>query len=361
MAPEYTSGTSLLETPLDYLISLGTRAEEPEENDAHKIPLNQLSNTVEIVYGPTVFLTKLSILLQYHQIFVPTRAGNKLTFYSIHILIWTNLLLYFIDTFVEAFACTPREMIWNPFVTSGHCLNINANLVATASFNILSDFSIFALPLFVIWKLHLPTKEKIGVSAIFAVGLFGCIASIIRLLYTIKFVTAKDSTYTIFFVAVWAVVEIAIGIIVGCLPVLPRFFQHLTHSHTSFDSSRGSGGFNKHSKQSHTSSTSTSSTPAPPQRPTRPFSRSHSRSGTLVLNDFGNEIYEPLHERHVMSTHGYVELKGEGVGKSAGESIAMKELGMMEKEDGGNKGVDMDLEIRKAVRAETEERSIQMV
>ncbi|KAI4274159.1 MAG: hypothetical protein LQ337_004124 [Flavoplaca oasis] len=51
-----------------------------------------LSNALQIFYNPLIFITKLSILLQYLVIFVPNSTGK--TYWAIHFVIWVNLLFY---------------------------------------------------------------------------------------------------------------------------------------------------------------------------------------------------------------------------------------------------------------------------
>ncbi|MCJ1458495.1 hypothetical protein MMC28_008868, partial [Mycoblastus sanguinarius] len=164
----------------------------------------KLANAEEIFYGPLIFITKLSILLQYIRIFVPTRRSAM--FYSINVLIWTNCLFYIADTLVEIFQCVPRTKIWDPTIP-GHCVNVNIAFITTAA-------------------LHMPTRRKLGISAVFAAGLFGCFASIMRLVYSIQTLHSRDPNYDLVPVALWTIAEIASGILCGCLPVLPQFFRH---------------------------------------------------------------------------------------------------------------------------------------
>lgn len=120
------------------------------------------------MYGPILFVTKLSILLQYRRIFDSHRTGK--THYLIHIVIWLNALFYLADTFVEAFACLPREKLWVPTIP-GKCINILANFVVSAAINMVSDFIILGLPLYKIYQMRMAPRKKIGVAAIFTVGL----------------------------------------------------------------------------------------------------------------------------------------------------------------------------------------------
>ena len=133
------------------------------------MPPTQLGNIIEIVYGPTIWLAKLSVLLQYKHIFTPAKKPG-IVYWSIHALIWGNLLFYFGDTLVVIFECQPRAKIWN-FKLPGTCINGTANFIVTGGWNVVSDSLILALPLYAIWQLKMPLKRKFSVGAVFATGL----------------------------------------------------------------------------------------------------------------------------------------------------------------------------------------------
>ncbi len=84
-------------------------------------------------------------------------------------VIWLNALFYLADLFVEIFQCVPRSKIFNPAIP-GHCVNINDAVIVTACINITSDILIFVLPMLKIWRLQMPSRKKVGVSAVFALG-----------------------------------------------------------------------------------------------------------------------------------------------------------------------------------------------
>ena len=128
----------------------------------------QLANIFGIYYIPLIFVSKLSILLQYLKLFTPNHIGK--TYWSIHFLIWSNLLFYLTIMLAELIECIPREMIWDSEVP-GHCINISAALVAGAVINVISDFAILELPIGKIWQLHMSPRRKLGVCAVFSAGL----------------------------------------------------------------------------------------------------------------------------------------------------------------------------------------------
>ncbi len=52
--------------------------------------------------------------------------------------------------------------------------------------------------------------------------------SILRAYYTWQIFQSRDMSYNAVNMGFWAYAEIGIGIIVSCVPVLPRFFQHFS-------------------------------------------------------------------------------------------------------------------------------------
>ena len=54
-----------------------------------------------------------------------------------------------------------------------------------------------------------------------------CITSVLRTYYTWKVVSQPDVSYNILKMGLWTLAEVAAGVIVSCLPVLPRFFQDM--------------------------------------------------------------------------------------------------------------------------------------
>ena len=209
-----------------------------------------------MIYSPGLFLAKFSILLMYRRLF--DTAGTGKTHYLIHILIWANLAFYFPYLAATVFQCVPRARIWDPMLKGG-CINLKAAFIAASAINVVSDFSILLLPLYRLSKLKIPTRRKIGVLAIFAVGLLyapllcslrlsrfliqpaksyehtrlannlfsTCIASVMR--FVVSFHTGSpDKTFYLQPPALWSAGELASAILCGCMPATAAFFNHLS-------------------------------------------------------------------------------------------------------------------------------------
>ncbi|KAI4213374.1 MAG: hypothetical protein LQ349_009283, partial [Xanthoria aureola] len=200
-------------------------------------------NISGILYGIIVTLIKVSILLQYLRIFVPHRKGNLPLFVAIHVVMSCIILIYSVETIFMIIMCLPREKIWNKLEPGGHCFNAHVAYMATGIFNVLSDFAILILPMVPIWKLQLPMRKKIMMLAVFATGFCACITSIVRTYYTSES-EIGDVSYKLIIMGLWTWAELTAGILVSCLPVVPRFFQHIGPKvYASFKSNSITGSF----------------------------------------------------------------------------------------------------------------------
>lgn len=172
------------------------------------------------IYCAVILPSKIAILLQISRIFV---LNNKsIRFYLIQILIWTNTIYYTIGIFMVTFQCTPQAKAWNPTLP-GHCLTGGYQIsLVTGGLNITSDILILLLPVLWVFKLHMPRTRKVGVSLVFASGIFCCISSIMRLAMFLKWGRRPDFTWYVGYYGVWTLAEITSAIICGCLPAIPR-------------------------------------------------------------------------------------------------------------------------------------------
>ncbi|MCJ1466335.1 hypothetical protein MMC07_004954 [Pseudocyphellaria aurata] len=215
------------------------------------------TNRTEIVYVPTIMMTKVSILLMYLRLFEPNRQTNFFT----RFMIWTNVLFYLSILIAAIAGCIPRRKIWRPW-EPGKCVDEVAILLVTAVFNTLSDLAILLLPIRCVWHLQLSPRQKLAISAVFAAGSVACVASVVRISIAIKRYSLKDFTYSIGSQTAWAYVpvlpwlaspnclhtsifsipglpfnpfrygEVSVGILCGCMPVAPQFFRHLVPEFT---------------------------------------------------------------------------------------------------------------------------------
>ena len=103
----------------------------------------------------------------YLRIFSPNLQTRYLIYFGMVIMV----LFYTACLLVEAISCTPRSgETWIEAQLSKRCGRDLTLGYVMAAFNVVSDFYLLAIPLPVVWKLQLPLRRKIGVSAVFMTG-----------------------------------------------------------------------------------------------------------------------------------------------------------------------------------------------
>ncbi|KAF1363238.1 hypothetical protein EJ07DRAFT_104201 [Lizonia empirigonia] len=166
-----------------------------------------------IAYYMSLGLTKSSILLQYHRVF-PTRRFRVACWCLFGVVIcytiWT--------VFGSIFACVPVRAFWTK--ERARCIDQFAMWFTNAAINIATDFAIILLPMPVIRRLQLGRRQKSALIGIFAVGGCVCIVSILRLQSLVAISNSTDQSYDNPPAATWSSVEVNVGIICSCLPLL---------------------------------------------------------------------------------------------------------------------------------------------
>ncbi|KAL8680136.1 MAG: hypothetical protein Q9224_003991 [Gallowayella concinna] len=125
------------------------------------------ANIISVIYLLLMLVLKSAVLLQYLRLFVP---GRNHVFYLTWLLIAMNSIFNLGLTLAFAFQCIPRRKIWDPSIP-GRCINIGTTLMISAVSNTVTDFATLLLPLYTVWRLHLPWQRKLGISAVFMIGL----------------------------------------------------------------------------------------------------------------------------------------------------------------------------------------------
>ncbi|KAI9672329.1 MAG: hypothetical protein M1817_003351 [Caeruleum heppii] len=181
----------------------------------------------EILYTITMASIKLSILLFYRRIFPTRKFSYALYAVGLFVTLWCIA-----TTLVAAFQCTPIAGMWDPTLKL-RCINVPAFFIGTAALNIFSDFVILALPVRQIMvHLQLPKMQKVALSGIFLLGGFVCVTSIIRA-SVLKQVDQIDPTWSFVNTAYWSIVEVFVGIVSACLPMMRPLFRGLMPSRST--------------------------------------------------------------------------------------------------------------------------------
>ncbi|KAK6530975.1 hypothetical protein TWF281_007803 [Arthrobotrys megalospora] len=127
------------------------------------------------------------------------------------------------------FYCVPIRAYWQPFdLPDAKCLSDGYALVSNAAVNIALDSWLWIMPLPVVWRVHLPMRQRVGLVGVFALGFFVCIAGALRLYYVAKTAYSYDKTWDGFSAWIWTALESDVGIICASLPALKPLVTKVT-------------------------------------------------------------------------------------------------------------------------------------
>ncbi|CAJ2502465.1 Uu.00g098590.m01.CDS01 [Anthostomella pinea] len=209
-----------------------------------------------ILYCFAISFIKASILLEWIRIFVPKSTRNRF-FWICYAMVWANSLFYAITVITLNLTCVPRERIWRRWIP-GTCININAFNLFISIFNLIFDVLILSLPHRVIWRLALSTRQKIGISFIFSVGIVyvaapievlvsptildyvnaaprTCVCAAGRVASAVNLTYNLDTTYAYSRHLIWGLAETTTAGLVFCVPAIPLAFRKGRNSTSTHD------------------------------------------------------------------------------------------------------------------------------
>ncbi|KAI0894280.1 hypothetical protein F4806DRAFT_472682 [Annulohypoxylon nitens] len=180
------------------------------------------------IFIVSITFIKGAILFEWLRLFHPLGTRNAFWWIA-HIALCINFTFYSAAIIVENLSCIPHERIWDRSIP-GACFDSRPLDVTSAAISLFLDLTILILPQRVIWSLQLSMKRKLGVAAVFTVGLIGCVAAAFRLAVTVPYSESQDLTYSFCTVGFWTLAEMTCGVIVFCVPAAPKVAAHLDFS-----------------------------------------------------------------------------------------------------------------------------------
>lgn len=216
-------------------------------------------------------LLKLSILLFYRRIQKDSYDRRWM------IAVWTatafTIAYSLAFLFALIFSCTPVQAYWKTFdftwARQYHCRDTLSINILVGVFSVISDIYAVLLPCLMLRKLKISRRKKIGLNAVFALGLLVVAAGCGRIFAFHHFSTSYDSSWKGFEVYVWSVAEYDLGIICACLPSLRVFIKrwlnkyHSTYNSQSKQSGSGPSWTQKHRERNNSDTELTSLEPPP--------------------------------------------------------------------------------------------------
>ncbi|KAF2008585.1 hypothetical protein BU24DRAFT_468705 [Aaosphaeria arxii CBS 175.79] len=230
---------------LAYLVDIFVLRQNGMGFSGKRLNLDQMTGLIkttlslQIFYYLVVYFIKISILCCYLRIAVDKRL-EKSCKYTIYLL----TVFVVICIIVCVTQCLPLHKMWDlTGQVPGTCINTTAFFYSTSTFNILTDIWIIYLPINTLLKIQRPRREKLALIFVFSLGVFSCIASIVRL-HSIRIYTeSPDPFYDSVPVNIWSMIEINIGIWCASIPALKALFIR-----SQREKSRAATGYHYHSR-----------------------------------------------------------------------------------------------------------------
>ncbi|MCJ1379674.1 hypothetical protein MMC17_002776 [Xylographa soralifera] len=170
------------------------------------------------LYGLAVTFIKVSVLLFYRRVFPLAHLRMRINIIGGFVIAWllaNNLL--------AALQCMQVQKAWR-LELPGQCINSLAFVLAIQVPNVVLDMIVLALPMHVVYKLHLPRSKKIGLAGIFLLGGGSVIIAIVRLGVLIVSLDQEDTSYSTPKTSL-TVVEPAVELLSACLPTMASFLH----------------------------------------------------------------------------------------------------------------------------------------
>ncbi|KAI0389464.1 hypothetical protein F5Y17DRAFT_448888 [Xylariaceae sp. FL0594] len=167
-----------------------------------------------LLWAISTSLLKFSILFFYVSIFTMPKIRT-----AVFVIIGLTAALIVVVIFESFLLCRPFEFTWNKTIAGGVCGSSKDAYLAIGITNLIIDLCVVAVPMPVVWKLQMPTRKKVVVSAILGFGVLICGLTAARI-HSIILLDSADFTYSVVEDLVFGALEIELGIVNACLPVL---------------------------------------------------------------------------------------------------------------------------------------------
>ncbi|KAK3179175.1 hypothetical protein K4F52_009364 [Lecanicillium sp. MT-2017a] len=176
---------------------------------------------VQFFFWLTLWAVKWSLLFMFRRLTEGLPAYNN---------VWWAVLVFSILTFIGAcvsnFTSCSSMHAW---FTAGECSTPRdakakeISLWFSLAGDLSTDLLIMAVPIRVLWYLRISLLEKIGIGGIFAVGIITMVTAIIRSVSLDSSTSGGQVSTT--WLMLWAGIEGAVAILVGCLPSFAVFIR----------------------------------------------------------------------------------------------------------------------------------------
>lgn len=171
------------------------------------------------IFYPAVGLTKISIALFVRRI---ADRASKLWRILADIFISTVVAFIIASVFWNVFICNPPRAAWDKeyagsLETPPVCLSTALNSKVLGAIHTVQGFMLLSAPIIILWKVQMDTGKKIRLFIIWTAGAITVLGGLLQ--QTVAVIT-NDTFYQYSGVLVWTSLDLSMGILTACLPVL---------------------------------------------------------------------------------------------------------------------------------------------
>ncbi|KAL9048407.1 MAG: hypothetical protein Q9206_006047 [Seirophora lacunosa] len=175
------------------------------------------------LYGASVALSKIAILLLYLRVFTTNLKRFTVATYVIGFVVVATGLATMLGSVLK---CIPMARNWDHNVP-GRCIDELTFARYTSIPNVVTGFAMLILPLPMVWRLKISVHQKIALTATFLHGIIGFAASVARLAILFEPGMENSSGALAISWTIWTIVEPGNYVIAACLPTLRPILARL--------------------------------------------------------------------------------------------------------------------------------------
>jgi len=199
----------------------------------------------QIIYILAVALIKFSILTFIRRAF--NVASTKLPAY----VIGTVIMSWFIALeLVGIFSCHPIHGFWDKTIPAT-CVDTSKFFFGVGIPNIITDVMLIIYPIPFVWRLQMPTSQKIALSGVFTLGGFIIIISCLHLVTVKATENTIDVTWVLVPIGLWNAIECNIGVVLACLSSMRPLLRVMMRQKPKSTAATGSSGSGSTLKDRH--------------------------------------------------------------------------------------------------------------
>ncbi|KAA8902684.1 hypothetical protein FN846DRAFT_74884 [Sphaerosporella brunnea] len=172
-----------------------------------------------LVYTLGVAILKISILLFYRRLFGHRKRLQRIVLAFIAF----QLVFAVASVFAYAFMCAPVHAYWTLELHAHACPTFKTTLamyMTLRSVTVACDVALLLLPMRMVWDLKIPQRQRLGLAALFGLGLLACVVAVARLVMLRRLVLSLDVSWNVLPIALLDQTEQCLGIITASIPAL---------------------------------------------------------------------------------------------------------------------------------------------